>query len=218
MKYIEYSVNSGIDNMNIDEQLLISAIDNNFEEPVFRFYGWYPACISLGRNQKDDFVDRKFLETHNIDCVKRVTGGRALFHSNELTYCYVGKISSIEGGENIFKSYLFISQILINIFNELNIDLTVGGSPRHISKNNYCMTISTVADLCWNNRKFIGSAQCRRNGYLLQHGSILLDYDKNLIDKIFSNETNFDEIVTLKEINPNISTNDIIRTFKNLYL
>ena len=88
--------------------------------------------------------------------------------------------------------------------------MSIGGLERHITKNNYCMSISTGADLCWENKKFIGSAQCRKNGYILQHGSILLDYDKNLINNLFNENTEFDTIVSLKEINPNITIQDII--------
>ena len=78
------------------------------------------------------------------------------------------------------------------------------------------MSVSTGADLCFGGRKFIGSAQCRKNGYILQHGSILLDYDKNLIDKIFHEDTDFSTIVTLKEINSDITVDDIISIVKTL--
>ena len=56
------------------------------------------------------------------------------------------------------------------------------GNKRINTKFDSSMLLSTGADLCWNNRKFIGSAQCRRNGYILQHGSILLDYNKELLE------------------------------------
>lgn len=218
MKYIDYERLNGAENMSVDSSILDSAIETNLKEPVFRFYGWAPACVSLGKNQKDEFVDREYLRGLGIDCVRRQTGGRALFHDRELTYSYVTPISAVPNGENIEKSYLYISQILINIFKRLDVNLTIGGCPRHITKNNYCMSISTGADLCWNGRKFIGSAQYRKNGYILQHGSILFDYDKDLILKIFNEPTEFSSIVTLKEINPNIKQEDIISAFKELYL
>lgn len=214
MKYIDYVVLSGAENMAIDSEILETAISQQSKEPVFRFYGWSPACISLGKNQNDNFIDKALLHSLGIDCVRRITGGRALFHADELTYCYVTPDSLIENGENVQESYKFISQILIDLFEKLGIDLTIGGCPRHITKNNYCMSVSTGADLCWNDRKFIGSAQARKHGYILQHGSILLDYDKELISKIFNESTNFDTIVTLKDINPDITIQDIISALK----
>lgn len=218
MKYIDYQIHTGLENMAIDSKILDEAILSNSKEPVFRFYGWSPACVSLGKNQDDSFIDYEFLKSIGVDCVRRQTGGRALFHNNELTYSYVTPASLIENGQNVSESYKYISSILINIFKNLGIELSIGGCPRHITKNNYCMSISTGADLCWNDKKFIGSAQCRKNGYILQHGSILLDYDKNLLSKIFSEPTEFDTIVTLKEIATNIKLEDIINSFKNLYL
>ncbi len=204
--------------MKIDSEILEEAILLNSKEPVFRFYGWSPACVSLGKNQDDSFIDYEFLKSIKVDCVRRQTGGRALFHDEELTYSYVTPISIIDNGQNVSDSYKYISSILINVFKNLGIDLTIGGCPRHITKNNYCMSISTGADLCWNGKKFIGSAQSRKNGYILQHGSILLDYDKNMLSKIFAESTEFDTIVTLKEISPTIKLEDIISSFKELYL
>lgn len=218
MKYVDYELNTGFNNMLADAKLLEGAFAQDLKEPVFRFYGWSPACVSLGKNQKDDFVDKAYLSDIGVDCVRRETGGRALFHDKELTYSYVTPVSAIPNGENVEKSYIYISQILINVFKELGVDLVIGGCSRHISKNNYCMSISTGADLCWEGRKFIGSAQCRKNGYILQHGSILLDYDKDTILKIFDEPTEFNSIVTLKEINPEIRPIDIISAFKKIYL
>ena len=215
MRFIDFEVKTGKENMQKDSDLLDEAIQKGYDEPIFRLYGWKPACVSLGRNQKEDFVDNKLLEKYGIDCVRRLTGGRALLHDNELTYSYICHVSSIENGENVTASYKFISGIWIDIFQSLGIELTIGGAPRHITKNNYCMSVSTGADLCWNNRKFIGSAQCRKNGYILQHGSILIDYDREKLDTIFNEETDYSTIVTLKEINPELNIEDIILAAKN---
>lgn len=215
MRFIDYEVKTGKENMQKDSDLLDEAIQKGYDEPIFRLYGWKPACVSLGRNQKEDFVDNSLLEKYGIDCVRRLTGGRALLHDNELTYSYICPVSSIENGENVTASYKFISGIWIDIFQSLGIELTIGGAPRHITKNNYCMSVSTGADLCWNNRKFIGSAQCRKNGYILQHGSILIDYDREKLDTIFNEETDYSTIVTLKEINPELNIEDIILAAKN---
>lgn len=215
MRFIDYEVKTGKENMQKDSDLLDEAIQKGYDEPIFRLYGWEPACVSLGRNQKEDFVDNSLLETYGIDCVRRLTGGRALLHDNELTYSYICPVSSIENGENVTASYKFISGLWIDIFKSLGIELTIGGAPRHITKNNYCMSVSTGADLCWNNRKFIGSAQCRKNGYILQHGSILIDYDREKLDTIFNEETDYSTIVTLKKINPDLNIEDIILAAKN---
>lgn len=213
MKFIPFRVNSGIDNMRIDEEILNNAINSNDKDATFRLYGWKPACISLGRNQNNKFLDYNFLKENNIDTVKRLTGGRALLHDKEITYSFVCPETYLQNGNNVISSYKEISQFLIDSFKELGISLTLGGEKGVHTKFDYCMLISTGADLCYQNKKFIGSAQCRKQGYILQHGSILLDYDKQLLEQLFNEKITDDSIISLKEINPDITAEDIINNF-----
>lgn len=216
MIFLPFEIKSGLENMQKDAGLLDDAIKNKLEEPVFRLYGWAPPCVSLGRNQKSDFLDVKFLKENNIDVVRRLTGGRALLHDNEITYSYVCPVSSLKHGENVTESYKEISQIFIDKFKQLGIELEFGGKPAR-GHFDYCMLVSTGADLCHNGKKLIGSAQFRKEGYILQHGSILYDYDKNLLEKIFNEPVNTSSITCIKEINPNITKDDIIELFVKKY-
>lgn len=202
--------------MQIDSDLLDNAIKKQVKEPIFRLYGWSPACVSLGRNQKDDFVDQEFLNSCGIDVVRRLTGGRALLHDDEITYSYVCPVSSLKHGENVVESYKEVSQILINAFAKLGIELDFGGTRKSQGHKDYCMLVSTGADLCWNGRKLIGSAQFRKEGYILQHGSILYDYNKSLLEKIFKEKVDTSSIVSVKEINPHITRQDIVDLLSNV--
>ena len=199
--------------MDIDARILDDAIASGSKSPIFRLYGWSPACISLGRNQKEDFLDKDFLRENNVDVVRRLTGGRALLHDNEITYSFVCPVEYLENGEHIVSSYKEISQILIDKFKLLGINLDFGSSKPVHTGFDYCMLISTGADLCYENKKLIGSAQCRKNGYILQHGSILYDFDKNFLERIFKEEINTDEITSIREINPNLTKEKIIEVF-----
>lgn len=210
MKIIPYETRTGKENMQIDSDLLDFAIKNELKEPIFRLYGWEPACVSLGRNQKDDFLDYELLKSKNIDVVRRLTGGRALLHDNEITYSFICPESFLQNGSHIVSSYKEISQILIDKFKKLGIDLDFGSSKPIKTGFDYCMLISTGADLCYKEKKLIGSAQCRSHGYILQHGSILYDYDKNLLEEIFKEKVSTDEITSIKEINPKLSKEKII--------
>lgn len=213
---IPYNVYTGQENMRIDNELLENAIKKQSKTPVFRLYGWSPACISLGKNQQDSFIDKSFLKDTGIDLVKRLTGGRALLHDDEITYSYVCPVSYLKHGENVVKSYIEISQILIDKFSEIGIELAFGGQKKVNTKFDYCMLISTGADLCYKGKKLIGSAQCRKQGYILQHGSILYDYNKELLEKIFHEDIDTSSITSIKEINPDIKKDDIISLFKNI--
>lgn len=216
MEFIPYEVKTGQENMQIDSDLLEYAIKNQLKEPIFRLYGWSPACVSLGRNQKSDFLDLDFLKQNNIDYVRRLTGGRALLHDNEITYSYICPVSFLENGENVVNSYKEISKILIDAFKKLDIELDFGGTKKVNGHKDYCMLVSTGADLCYKNRKLIGSAQFRKEGYILQHGSILYDYDKELLEKIFKEEVDTSSIISIKEINSQITKNDIIEILRNV--
>lgn len=186
--------------MRIDSELLEDAIENSSKEPVFRLYAWNPKCISLGRNQKDDF-----LKDNSIDVVRRLTGGRALLHDDEITYSYVAPIIN---GESVVDSYKAISGILIDFFKTLGIELDFGENKRVSTHFDYCMLLSTGADVCYNGKKIIGSAQYRKQGYLLQHGSILFGYDKPLLESLFHEEVK--GITTIKEILPDISKDKFV--------
>ena len=210
MRYISYAVETGQKNMDIDAQLLEDAITKNLQEPIFRLYGWAPACVSLGRNQDDKFLDYDFLKSKNIDVVRRLTGGRALLHDNEITYSFICPVSFLKNGEHIVSSYIEISQIVIEKFKKLGINLDFGKGKQVKTGFDYCMLVSTGADLCFENKKLIGSAQCRKNGYILQHGSILYDYDKSLLETVFGEQINTDEITTVKQINPDLTKEQLI--------
>lgn len=213
MKIIPYEVKSGLENMQIDSDLLDRAISENSKEPVFRLYGWSPACVSLGRNQKDDFLDYDFLKSENIDVVRRLTGGRALLHDDEITYSFICPVSYLVHGENVTQSYMEISQILIDKFSKLGINLEFGGENGVHTKFDYCMLISTGADLCYQGKKLIGSAQCRKQGYILQHGSILYDFNMVLLEKIFKEKVDTSYITSIGQIRSDLSKDDIINVF-----
>lgn len=210
MKFLPYEVNTGKFNMEKDEALLDGAVKSEEKEPVFRLYGWEPKCISLGRNQKADF------DTCGIDVVRRLTGGRALLHDDEITYSFVAPISAIPGGVNVNKSYRYISSLLIDFFKTLGAELDFGENKRISTRFDYCMLLSTGADVCFNGKKIIGSAQCRKNGYILQHGSILFGYDKALLENLFHEEVK--GITCVKEILPEITKAEFIRLLEQHFL
>lgn len=211
MKYIKYGTYTGKENMQIDSDILDEAVESNASEPVFRLYAWSPKCISLGRNQKDDF-----LAGVNIDVVRRLTGGRALLHDDEITYSCVFPVSVIPDGESVTLSYKYISGILIDFFKTLGVELDFGENKHHNTTFDYCMLLSTGADVCYQGKKIIGSAQCRKHGYILQHGSILFGYDKDLLENLFHEKVQ--GITTVNEILPDMTKEEFVKRFEKFIL
>ena len=236
MEYIKFGTYSGAENMQIDSDLLDNAIKTQAQEPVFRLYAWKPRCISLGRNQKDSFLEANGVKE---DVVRRLTGGRALLHDDEITYSYITPISIIPDGETISASYKYISGILIDFFKTLGVELDFGGGkyteenkhsespsstipPSHGVKGSmkfdYCMLISTGADVCYQGRKIIGSAQYRKQGYILQHGGILFGYNKELLENLFHEEITNDSITTVKDILPDMTKEEFVSRFEEFII
>lgn len=214
-KLIEYKINTGKYNMDYDSFLLDEAIKNEIKEPTIRFYGWSPACVSLGRNQSIEHINVEYCNANNIDVVKRVTGGRGLLHDDEVTYSFICPSNFLDGGNSIIKSYKEISSAIIAGFKNIDIELELGGKKKVEASHDYCMLLSTGADLSYNGTKLIGSAQYRKQDYILQHGSVLFSYNKEVIEQIFNEKTQENAITCIKEINQNLSREDIIIAMTN---
>ena len=157
-------------NMALDEALLASTDPR----PTLRFYTWKPHALSLGYFQR--FEE---LQHHARGCVlvRRFSGGSAIHHADELTF----SIAASEGHALFFgevrRSYERIHGILARSFEGLGVDATLRGSRALRSDRagtGMCFHRSTPLDLAWDERKGVGSAQRRRGGRVLHHGSIKL--------------------------------------------
>lgn len=211
---IDYKEYNGADNMRIDSLILEDAVKKQSKEPVLRFYGWNPPCVSLGRNQSAEHINTEFCEANGIDIVRRVTGGRGLLHDNEVTYSFVCSCDFPEGGESIIKSYKEISSAIIEGLKTLGISTEIGSKKQKKTSFDYCMSLATGADICFEGKKLIGSAQYRTQNYILQHGSILFGCNQDFIENIFNEKTNADSIIGINEINPNLTRKDITEALK----
>ena len=214
MQFIDYKENNGKYNMDFDLEILNQAIANKNKEPVIRFYGWTPACVSLGRNQLESKVNTEYCKEHGIDIVKRVTGGRGLLHDDEVTYSFVCPTDFLNAGDSVINSYKEISSAIIEGFKYIDISLELGGKKKIEASHDYCMLLSTGADLSYNGKKLIGSAQYRTQGYILQHGSVLFGYNKEVIENIFNEKTDENSITCINEINNQLTRQDIIDSMK----
>ncbi len=213
-RFILYTVNIGKFNMDFDESLLNQAIQEQTKEPILRLYGWSPACVSLGRNQDESVVNAEYCKENGIGIVKRLTGGRALLHDNELTYSFVTPVEFLKNGSSVISSYKEISGGLIEGFRLLGIDLEFPTERKANSKPEYCMSLSTGADLSYQGKKLIGSAQFRKENYILQHGSILIDYDVEKIKNIFGESPDTSKIITLSEIKPDFDFESLCKAIE----
>ena len=215
IEFIDYKINSGITNMQKDSEILESAIKLQKKEAILRFYGWSPKCVSLGRNQDIKSINIEYCKNNKIDIVRRITGGRGLLHDYEVTYSFVCPFDFLISGNSIISSYKEISAAIQEGFLKyLGIKLEIGGNKSINTSFDYCMSLSTRADLCCNGKKVIGSAQYRKQNYILQHGSILFNYNPKEIENIFGEKPNQSSLTCIKELNQELNEKDIIDALK----
>jgi lipoyl(octanoyl) transferase len=191
-------------NMAVDEALLESVIAG--APPVVRFYTWRPATLSLGTNQAISEIDRRACAERRFDVVRRLTGGRAVLHQHELTYSVVARENDPRVSGGVIESYRKISVALVEGLRSLGVDVSLAEpNPRLLRSlapihepvslddadtgRGVCFDAATAYELTANGKKLVGSAQARRGGALLQHGSILLDIDWDAWVSVFAYAT-----------------------------
>lgn len=169
-----------------DEALLVS--QNANAAPVLRFYNWLAPCVSIGRLQKD--FDFARAQNAGFDVVRRPTGGRAVLHQHEITYCAVLHASYLPPeSRSVVGAYNWLSKGFLAGLQMLGIQAQLGGahtgstpgtktSGKRFAPTANCFGAAAQCDFLVGDKKLIGAAQCRKNDVILQHGSILLDLDK----------------------------------------
>jgi len=163
-------------NMAVDE-VLLDGVAAGTTPPTLRFYQWMPPCLSLGYFQPFDVVDVDGCRALGIEVVRRPTGGRAILHDRELTYSVALPASLLGHDGGVLPSYYRLSLALQDGLSGLGVPATlapesVGRSGQH---GPVCFDRPSAHEILLNGRKLVGSAQMRRGGGLLQHGSILIE-------------------------------------------
>lgn len=203
--FLESGFLSGKQNMILDftqaETISIAMRNNKDFTGHFRIYGWDNPTLSLGKNQvisRDIEVNCASLD---IPIVRRPTGGRAVLHANELTYCLVMPCDSMDIARNAYKEiHVFFLKALESIGIQ-NLDFAKSTTDFHehyaLQVSSACFSSSARYELICNGKKLMGSAQRVFDGVLLQHGSLPLDRSYLDIVKILTNDQ--DEQTNMKQ-------------------
>lgn len=147
--------------MAIDEALLKLNADGKSPNTI-RFWRWLPSTVSIGCFQSlEREVDLEVAKRYGVDVVRRITGGGAVFHDHdgELTYSVVCRQEDVPA--DIIESYKLICGGLVRGFEQLGLRAE----------------FKPVNDVQVNGKKISGSAQTRRWGSVLQHGTVLISPD-----------------------------------------
>jgi lipoate-protein ligase A len=157
-------------NMGLDEALLESAES----PPTLRFYSWHPDTLSLGYFQR--FADVPGTDRAGA-VVRRITGGGAIHHVRELTFSIAASLDHPLYRGPIADSYARVHEAIRSALAEVGVPAEIRGERDLVSDRagtGMCFHKSSAIDLVWGERKGVGSAQRRKGGRVLHHGSIKL--------------------------------------------
>jgi lipoate-protein ligase A len=170
--------------MAVDEAIL-TAVAEGRSQPTLRFFAWEPPCLSIGYNQAANEVDITKCRQAGVDVVRRPTGGRAILHTDELTYSIVAPQVEPRVAGGVVESYRRLSVGLVRGLCLLGVDVAqaeaghsaVAPTGQDADVSAACFDAPSAYEVTAGGRKLVGSAQVRRRGAVLQHGSLPLQGD-----------------------------------------
>jgi len=172
----------GWHNMAVDQALLDLAAGEG--HAFLRIYRWKPFCLSFGRNEPAlKRYDRAAIEQRGLDTVRRPTGGRAVWHAEELTYAVAAPISTFG---SLPQTYQQIHEALAAALRALDFPAALAPAPGRGSALDAgaCFASPAGGEVMLAGKKVVGSAQLREGGAFVQHGSILLSGSQQLVTDV----------------------------------
>ncbi|MGQ9569946.1 MAG: lipoate--protein ligase family protein [Thermodesulfovibrionales bacterium] len=222
-RYIDSGLCSASYNMALDEAIA-TTVRKGDSPPTLRLYGWNIPSVSIGYFQKVRDIDYDYCIKKGIPIVRRLTGGRAVLHNNEITYSF-----SVKTGDGIFSkglldSYRKISAAFIYSLSKIGLspELRLLREARqlstitHRSRSALCFESVSYGEIILNNKKIIGSAQKRWSDGLLQQGSIPFIIDRDEIAKVFrlGSPAVVERMIGSQELVYRLSIEDMKKTIK----
>lgn len=181
---IEERPEPGSLNMAIDEYLFRSLRPSS--HTCVRFYQWARPTVSLGYSQVvEKVISLDSCRQNGVDVVRRMTGGKHVLHHREVTYSVCSSDTGIFSS-TLRESYRLISCALIRGLGEMGIEARLAGDapPSYKKSNLPCFSFPGQNEVEINGRKVIGSAQKREGSRFLQHGSVPLENDVELLRRV----------------------------------
>lgn len=172
---------NGAWNMAVDEAIL-GSIQSGKSKPVLRLFAWCPPCLSIGYAQPYSDIDLARLSAMGWDTVRRITGGRAILHTDELTYSVIGPDDEPRLRGGVLESYHCLSVALLRALSMMGLPAQSIPKPsssdqKRQDQQPVCFETPSNYEVTVRDRKLIGSAQARKKSAVLQHGTLPLNGD-----------------------------------------
>ncbi len=181
------------------DQALLDQVERRGEVAYLRLYRWKPACLSFGRNEPAlARYDRAKIEQLGVDLVRRPTGGRAVWHDDEVTYAVAAPVDALGC---LRDSYRAIHQRLARALRTLGADAVLASQalrPGALTAG-ACFAQPVGGEVLVRGRKVVGSAQVRQGTAFLQHGSILLGGSQDVVARVSRERASAPNATTLSD-------------------
>lgn len=200
-RLIKSPPSDGFTNMAVDEAIF-KAVSAGESTPTLRFYTWAPSAVSVGYFQNTiGEVDLDLCLDMGIDVVRRLTGGRAVLHDKELTYSIICPDNLPEFQGHILATYKIISSCLVEGLNSIGIKASLAPSARKAGRESpsACFTSPSHYEIMTDGKKLVGSAQRRGEGAFLQHGSVLMEFDRVRHVKVLPGSGSLDRVASVND-------------------
>jgi len=193
-RVIEEGPGDGISNMAVDRAIL-TACEAGEVPPTLRLYSWKRPTLTVGYAQDiDGGIDIERCRELGIQIVRRPTGGRALLHHHEVTYSFTAPVPHLHFPSSLLGAYRVIAQALLEGLEIIGVQeaaLASAGKAekiRNSSRSPSCLSSINHWEIEVQGAKLVGSAQRRTKKAFLQHGSILINCDRSLLNSLFKYE------------------------------
>ncbi|MCZ6532240.1 MAG: lipoate--protein ligase family protein [SAR324 cluster bacterium] len=190
-RFIEDAAAGGPENMARDELCLAHALETG--RPTLRLYGWDRPVLSVGRNQKlERQIDLAACRDEGIPLLRRMTGGRGVLHGTDITYAVAAPTQGGRFSPGIMAIYGEISRVLVRFFQDLGRSprvKTYSGGERGQMASAVCFATPSAFEILIDGKKVVGSAQRLHPRAFLQHGSIPLHPQQDILCRIFKGVT-----------------------------
>ena len=185
------------ENMAIDEAIF-REVQRSGGPPTIRLYGWLSPAVSIGYFQHiDREIDLEMCRKSGVTVVRRPTGGKAVYHDDDLTYAVIAGENTPLFPPTILETYRVISQCLVQGLHKLGLEAVLAEEGRAPGKEPMmesgpgmgtgrgaldasCFSMPSLHELLVTGRKICGSAQMRSRGAFLQQGSLLMSFDPEM--------------------------------------
>ncbi|MCG6551219.1 MAG: lipoate--protein ligase family protein [Candidatus Magnetominusculus sp. LBB02] len=224
-RLIDYAAFEAGYNMAADEAIAMT-VEAGASPPTLRFYGWSCPSVTIGAFQRIADINTGACSRLNIPVVRRPTGGRAIVHSDELTFSFSTGTNAAPFSGSVLDNYKVISTAFFRAFIALGLECAITSrrlkrsEAGPLTANPMCFKAASYSEITVMGRKIMGAAQRRYRGALLEQGSIPMSIDHRLLASVF-NENADASFAGLRDFNASITLpalqTAIVKAFEQVF-